>query len=258
MFSTLGIAGAGLEAAGVRINATAVNLANLETPGFGRRTVTVTGGPEELRRPANTVLSGQVLAPDLGWPSGSVVAGTAPVFGQGIRPTGVPTNVAIEGAGFFPVRAPDGQVAYTRAGDFALDANGQLVLPDGSRLLPPLTVPPGAQVAISPQGVATATLASGRTVVLGQITLTRFPNSQGLEAVGGNLYRPGPDAGAPVTGKPGSAGFGVLRAGAVNSSGVSLTAAMGGLLTAQESYLLNAKVLGVAAGLERLTAGLRI
>ncbi|CAB1128030.1 Flagellar basal body protein [Candidatus Hydrogenisulfobacillus filiaventi] len=257
MFSTLGIAASGLATAGVQLNADAVNLANLQTPGFGRQSVAVTAGAEQLVRPGTTVLAGQVLVPDLGWPQGSVVAGTAPLFGDSIRPTGVPTNLAIAGAGFFAVQAPDGGVAYTRAGDFAPDAAGQLVLPDGSRLLPPVTVPPGATVAISSQGVVTATLPSGTTRTLGRITLVQFPNPQGLEAIGGNLYRPGPDAGAPQPGRPGTGGLGTLQAGALNQSGVSLTATLGNLLEAQETYLLTARVLGVAGSLERLTAGLR-
>ena len=68
--------------------------------------------------------------------------------------TNISTNMAIEGAGFFHVTLPDGTAAYTRAGDFLPDANGDLVTPDGYYLEPRVTIPDGAsQVSISPTGM---------------------------------------------------------------------------------------------------------
>src|SRR5271169_4205014 len=53
-------------------------------------------------------------------------------FQQGqIRPTNVPTDVAIEGDGFFEVQLPGGQTAYTRDGEFQFSAQGQLVTKQG-------------------------------------------------------------------------------------------------------------------------------
>jgi len=53
-------------------------------------------------------------------------------FSQGqIRPTGSPTDVALDGPGFFEVQLPAGQTAYTRDGEFRLDPQGQLVTKQG-------------------------------------------------------------------------------------------------------------------------------
>jgi flagellar basal-body rod protein FlgG len=57
-------------------------------------------------------------------------------FSQGaVRSTGVPTDIAIEGKGFFPVQLPDGATAYTRDGEFHLNASGQLTTKQGYLVL---------------------------------------------------------------------------------------------------------------------------
>ncbi|HKK33489.1 MAG TPA: flagellar hook basal-body protein [Desulfomicrobiaceae bacterium] len=56
-------------------------------------------------------------------------------FSQGmIRTTSVPTDVAIEGAGFFKVQEGD-QVYYTRQGNFHVDVDGNLATPSGFKVL---------------------------------------------------------------------------------------------------------------------------
>ena len=49
--------------------------------------------------------------------------------------TGSDTDLMINGSGFFTVEAPDGSTYYTRAGDFSIDANGNLVTTDGYKVL---------------------------------------------------------------------------------------------------------------------------
>jgi len=51
-----------------------------------------------------------------------------------IEPTGVPTDMAIEGTGFFVVRTPETDQAYTRDGSFSLDSENFLVTADGFRV----------------------------------------------------------------------------------------------------------------------------
>src|SRR5467141_729580 len=53
-------------------------------------------------------------------------------FEQGMtRPTGVATDLAIEGAGFFEVQLPNGSRAFTRDGEFHVNAQGQLATKQG-------------------------------------------------------------------------------------------------------------------------------
>ncbi|MGE3706695.1 MAG: flagellar hook protein FlgE, partial [Vicinamibacterales bacterium] len=67
----------------------------------------------------------------LGVTTGSI----SPNFKQGgIENTGVPTNVAIQGNGFFVIGGQNGE-AYTRAGNFSFDADGVLVTPEGRPVL---------------------------------------------------------------------------------------------------------------------------
>ena len=62
---------------------------------------------------------------------GVTIGSISPNFNQGgIEITGVPTNAAIQGNGFFVIGSSN-QRTYTRAGDFSFDANGMLVTPDG-------------------------------------------------------------------------------------------------------------------------------
>ena len=51
-------------------------------------------------------------------------------YSQGVpEPTGLPLDFAINGDGFFAVQNPDGEIAYTRMGNFSLDDGGYLCLP---------------------------------------------------------------------------------------------------------------------------------
>ncbi|MBI3875218.1 MAG: flagellar hook-basal body protein [Verrucomicrobia bacterium] len=61
---------------------------------------------------------------------------TSTSFLQGeLKLTGVPTDVALEGRGFFEVQLPDGRSAYTRDGEFHLDAQGEMVTKQGFRVM---------------------------------------------------------------------------------------------------------------------------
>src|SRR5690349_18509375 len=99
------------------------NLANINTVGFKTSTT-------EFSDLVSQSIGGPSMDPmqiGLGVATGTI----SPNFTQGgIENTGIPTNVAIQGTGFFVVGAPGTRV-YTRAGDFSFDANGKLVTADG-------------------------------------------------------------------------------------------------------------------------------
>src|ERR1044071_7996298 len=119
-FST-GLSGLTANAAALKVIGN--NLANLNTVGFKGSTVAF----QELviQSPAGN-----------GDPRGLgvTVASVAPVFSQGaIESSREGTNVAIEGNGLFVVNGPMGQ-AYTRAGNFSFNGNGELVTPDGYKV----------------------------------------------------------------------------------------------------------------------------
>jgi flagellar hook protein FlgE len=106
-----------------KLNVIGNNLANLNTVGFKASSVQFSDLVSQSVGGAST----NPMQAGLGATIGSI----SPNFKQGgIENTGVPTNVALQGNGFFVVGDPTNR-SYTRAGDFALDANGVLVTPDG-------------------------------------------------------------------------------------------------------------------------------
>lgn len=114
---------AGLNANQQKLSVIGNNLANINTIGFK----------------ASNVAFADLVSQSVGGPStdpmqvglGVTVGSISPNFSQGgIETTGVATNVAIQGTGFFLV-GDSSTRAYTRAGNFSFDASGKLTTPDG-------------------------------------------------------------------------------------------------------------------------------
>lgn len=154
------------------------NLANVDTAGFKRRISVNKSFPEVMieRREAVGPFERQVY-----WPIGSaslnvVLSETTvdPSEGQVIS-TGNPLDVAISGRGFFSLRDGAGNVFYSRAGNFTLDANGFIVNQEGLTLLVdggvPINVGDASSVAIDDRGTV---VADGE--ILGAVQLFDFAN----------------------------------------------------------------------------------
>jgi flagellar hook protein FlgE len=113
----------GLNANAQKLSVIGNNLANINTIAFKASTVDFS----DLVSQSVGGSSSNPMQIGLGVTTGSI----APNFSQGgMANTGVPTNVAIQGAGFFVV-GDTVERSYTRAGDFSFDANGMLVTADG-------------------------------------------------------------------------------------------------------------------------------
>ena len=97
---------------------------------------------------------------------------------------------------------------------------------------------------INTSGQVQVTLA-GQTApqTVGQIQLAAFPNEAGLDAQGGNLFIQTAASGAPVTSNPGTAGFGSVMQGFVETSNVNVVSEITNLITAQRAYEMNSKVI---------------
>jgi flagellar basal-body rod protein FlgG len=140
---------------------------------------------------------------------------------------------------------PDGTTAYTRDGTFALAPDGTIVTADGYTVQPGLQIPAGAtSVTINSSGQVQVTL-SGQTApqTIGQVQLAVFPSETGLDAQGSNLLVETAASGAPVTGNPGSTGFGTVMQGFVETSNVNVVTEITNLITAQRAYEMNSKVI---------------
>lgn len=143
--------------------------------------------------------------------------------------TSRPLDVGIQGEGFFQVQAPGGGVAYTRFGNWFINATGELVAGagDGHRLQPPITIPANTtELTISSEGDIDVDR-PGQTakVRVGRVMLTRFANPSGLKQLGGggSLFVETPASGRPLEGPPGANGAGLILQGFLEQSNVDLT-----------------------------------
>jgi len=239
----------GVQAQDAKLQAIANNLANVNTVGFKRDRVVF----EDLfyqvdKQPGaqtadNTVSNGVQLG------NGVTVVGTQKLFTNGsIQTTGQSLDVAITGNGFIQVRRPDGEPAYTRAGQLQIDSNGVLVNAQGLPLVPQITVPNNATaITIGENGVVSASVpGSIAPTQLGQLTLTTFVNPAGLQALGENLFQETAASGTPNEGKAGDGAFGKFKQGALEGSNVQVVEEMVDMIAAQRTYEMNTKVLSAA------------
>ncbi|MFZ3228757.1 MAG: flagellar basal-body rod protein FlgG [Pseudobdellovibrio sp.] len=155
-----------------------------------------------------------------------------------------PLDVQIEGTGFFQVKTPDGDMAYTRDGSFKKDANGRVVDKNGNSLIPEITIPlTSTSVEISPAGDVRSYDSKGDPQALGQLDIVNFINPAGLKNIGKNLFLPTSASGQPASGRPGSNGMGYLAQGEIESSNVNIVDEMVNMITAQRAYETNSKVI---------------
>jgi flagellar basal-body rod protein FlgG len=239
----------GVQAQDAKLQAIANNLANVNTVGFKRDRVVFedlfyqVDAQPGAQNADNTVSNGVQLG------NGTRLVGTQKVFTNGnMQTTSQPLDVAITGAGFLQVRRPNGDPAFTRAGQLQVDANGTLVNAQGLPLVPQITVPINATaITIGENGVVSATIPGTiAPAELGQLTLTTFVNPAGLLALGENLFQETAASGNANEGRPGDAAFGKLKQGALEGSNVQVVEEMVDMIAAQRTYEMNTKVLSAA------------
>lgn len=154
-------------------------------------------------------------------------------------------DVAIDGRGYFAVTLPDGTEAYSRAGTFQLNENGDLVNLQGYEISPGITIPQDAvDININPEGVVEISLEGQADLVqVGQLELVLFQNEAGLESKGSGLYLETTASGSPITGNPGEDGFGFILQGFVESSNVDAITEITQLISAQRGYEMSSRVI---------------
>jgi flagellar basal-body rod protein FlgG len=239
----------GVQAQDAKLQAIANNLANVNTVGFKRDRVVFedlhyqVDAQPGAQSADNTVSNGVQLG------NGTRLVGTQKVFTNGsLQTTSQQLDVAISGNGFLQVRRPNGDAAYTRAGQLQLDANGTLVNAQGLPLVPQITVPNNATaITIAENGTVSATIpGQSAPTELGALTLTGFVNPTGLLALGENLFSETAASGAPNEGRPGDGALGKLKQGALEGSNVQVVEEMVDMIAAQRTYEMNTKVLSAA------------
>ncbi|HXW90259.1 MAG TPA: flagellar hook protein FlgE [Terriglobales bacterium] len=127
--ASFSVALSGLSASEQALNVISNNLANLNTTGYKDQSANFQSlfyqnvGSDGAGEPIQVGAGVQVGSVSTNFTNGTV------------NNTGVPSDVAISGNGFFVTQAADGTVQYTRAGDFTVNALGQLVSPNGDTVM---------------------------------------------------------------------------------------------------------------------------
>lgn len=246
MHPALWVSKTGLSAQDTNMSTISNNLANVNTTGFKRDRAVFQDLLYQInRQPGGLSTANSELPSGLQLGTGVRVVGTAKQFSQGnLNITEQPLDMAVNGRGFFQVLMPDGEIAYTRDGQFQLNADGDLVNPDGYTLEPNINVPENAtNITIGKDGTVSAVVDNQATPVnLGEITLVDFINPQGLQAIGNNLFRETNASGDPAEGEPGIGGLGTIEQGMTEASNVEVVEELVNMITTQRAYEMNSKV----------------
>lgn len=250
MFRSLWIAKTGLDAQQTQLDAISHNLANVSTNGFKRAHAQF----EDLLYQNIRQVGGQssqltTLPTGLQLGTGVRPVATSRIFTQGnLQESGNQLDMAISGKGFFPVLLPDGNTGYTRDGSFRVDANGQVVNPNGHPLSPPVTIPVDAvSVTVGSDGVVSAIVDGNATPVqLGQLQLATFVNPAGLDPKGQNMFSESAGSGPPSIGTPDIGGTGSIQQGYVETSNVNVVEELVAMIQTQRAYEINSKAISTS------------
>lgn len=157
-----------------------------------------------------------------------------------------PLHFAIEDDSFLRVQDFDGQIVYTRFGGLESDVEGNILAFKGRPLAPPIQLPQGwTQPAIDQFGSISAIDETGTRQDVGQLSLAKFRNPQGLEILGDGLYADTANSGEITVGAAGSEGFAALRPGALEGSNVDVAEEFTNMIIAQRAYTACAKTFSV-------------
>lgn len=248
-------ASTGLSALNTQLDVISNNLANVNTTGFKSSRANFQDLLYMEKAQAGTENANSDIRPTgLYVGLGVKVSGTQLDFTQGaLLSTGRDLDVAIDGLGFLQVEVePDfarNGVAYTRAGNLAVNPDGDLVLANdqGRRVLPRVSVPDDAiQIDIASTGEIVITLAGGGTQIEGPLELANFVNPAGLKQIGENLYAETEGSGPPTTGEPGEDNFGRIVQGFLEGSNVDPTRELIELIRTQRAFEMNSQTIRAA------------
>ncbi|PZD93329.1 flagellar basal body rod protein FlgG [Paenibacillus sambharensis] len=248
----------GMRAFQTKLDVIGNNIANVNTVGFKAsrvmfkdilsQTVSGVSAPEEGAR-------GGVNAKQVGLGVTLSAIDTIHTPGSAMT-TNIATDVRIDGDGFFAVKStPDQEVPYlTRAGNFTLDANRQLVNADGQFVLsadgePIILEEDVTAFSIAQDGRIISVRADGTSEPTDfQLAVVKVANPSGLDKIGGNLYRMTPNAhpdGEVVLSAAGDieVGTGAIISGQLEMSNVDLTNEFTEMITAQRGFQANSRII---------------
>ena len=161
--------------------------------------------------------------------------------------TGGKTSLAIDGSGYFALQQADGNIVYTRDGDFKVDSTGALVNSDGTKVY--IEYQNGASegnptlqsedVSIDQQGGITMKIGE-EMVQIGNIPIFTAIGDKGFTPIGNNCFTPNSDATVTLSGY-----YKVIQ-GALEASNVDTTEVMTDVILNQRAFQLSSKAITTA------------
>lgn len=250
MSQSLWIAKTGLEAQQNRLSVVSNNLANVNTTGYKRsRAMFEDLLYQNLRQAGGQSSEETELPTGLSLGTGVRTVATQKLHTQGnFIQTNNKYDLGIQGKGFFQILKPNGDIGYTRNGEFNLNSNGQLVTTSGYSVQPDIIIPANSlSVTIGSDGIVSVTQPGNPAPAqVGTIQIANFVNPAGLQSIGGNLYLETGASGAPIVGNPDTNNLGSLVQGSVESSNVNVVEELVNMIETQRAYEMNSKAISTA------------
>ena len=262
MNRALRTAASGMLAQQLNVDTIANNLANVNTTGFKKGRANFEDNfYRNYKYPGTQDSQGNLTATGTSVGLGSHVQSVQTSQQQGaFQVTNGQYDMAIEGQGYFQVQDSSGQTLYTRAGNFSINANGELVLGSasmGRKLFPNVTLPLGAtNFGISADGQM-SWVENGNQAQGPALQIATFPNPEGLLKLGDNLYSVSNASGPANTVTPAQNGVGQIRQGALEASNVEPVQELIDLITTQRSFELNSQAIQAGDQILQLISNLR-
>lgn len=247
MIRSLNTAASGMKVQATNMDVIANNIANSSTVGFKRSRAEFEDLMYQTMKEPGTPTGLNSISPtgvQVGM--GAKASAVSKDFEQGsVKVTNNPLDLEIQGSGFFPVRLSNGQIGYTRNGEFKKGPDGRLQDMNGNILQPEIVVPPNSVgLEISPVGQVNVVFEGNpQPQNIGQMQVVGFVNPAGLRAIGGNIFMPTAGSGLPQQALPGQNGLGNIAQGQVEASNVNIVDEMVNMITTQRAYETNSKVM---------------
>jgi flagellar basal-body rod protein FlgG len=248
---SLNIGATGMLAQQTNVEVISNNIANMNTTAYTRRRAEFHDLLyQNLRRAgSNSSDTGTIVPTGVQLGLGVKTAAVYRITEQGsLLSTDNSLDLALQGPGYFQIDLPSGETGFTRDGSFQLSADGEVVTHDGYRVSGISAIPANAvSISVNTSGEVLYKLDGTTTMTsAGQLNTAIFANEAGLNAIGDNYFLETAASGQATTGTPGSAGYGTVLQGFLETSNVNVVSEITELISAQRAYEMNSKVISTS------------
>lgn len=257
-------AASGMKAQQLNMDTISNNLANVNTTSYKKQRVEFKDLLYVTLK-KNNLVDGQGSPVNLQVGHGVMPSATTRSFINGsLERTENPLDLAINGEGFFAIEGPNGDIFYTRDGNFkvsVMDNEMKLVTADGYTVLSDfddeIVLEEGMKnISISENGLIIAEDQEGELQEIATIKLVKFINPEGLEAIGRNLYKATAASGEEIAMEDEGRTSNILQ-GYLETSNVQVVDEMVRLITAQRAYEISSKAIQTSDEMLNIANNLR-